>query len=81
MMLKCKPGFRREDRVATMKMAHQVAFPVSSDPIAQNQIVHPSADVDWIDLNPRQVPQRRRYVRKRLNQTGRALLEDTDSLW
>ncbi|MEJ1972301.1 MAG: hypothetical protein WDM96_07510 [Lacunisphaera sp.] len=34
-----------------MQVAHQVAFAVVADAIAQDQIMHPAADVDRVDLD------------------------------
>lgn len=34
-----------------MEVAGQIALPIALDPVAQDRIVHPSADVDRIDLD------------------------------
>src|SRR5215213_5177156 len=34
----------------TVQETHQVTFAVTGDPVAQNQVVHPAADINRIDL-------------------------------
>jgi hypothetical protein len=42
-----------------VQVAHEIAFTIPRDAIAQDQVLHASADVDRVDLDPRQVVQRR----------------------
>ena len=40
-----------------MQVAKEVIFVVTNNPVAKNQIMHPSADVDRVNLNKTKVRQ------------------------
>ena len=64
-MLEGDPLFGRKRRDSAMKVPHEIAFAIGHDAIAQNEIVHPSAYVDRIDLHITVVTQRRRDAGQR----------------
>ena len=48
-----------EPRFAAVQVPHQVSFAVAGNPVTKDQIMHPPADVDGIDLDVTKVRERR----------------------
>ena len=51
-------------RPITMQMPHEIALAVAADAMAQDVIVHATADVDGINLHKAQMIERRADIRK-----------------
>jgi hypothetical protein len=48
-----------------VQVPHQFAFAIAVDAIAEDEVVHPAADIDRVDLNVTQVSQGGRHIRRR----------------
>src|SRR5687768_15481381 len=66
MVFKTAALLRRQRVFLAMKKTHQVAFTIFRDAISQDEIVHPPANVERIDLNISVVQQRSLDVAMRL---------------
>ena len=51
MMLERRALIWRKWCVGTMEMPHQIAFAISQNAVAQDEIVHPPTNIDRVDLN------------------------------
>ena len=68
------PGGKRGRRL-TVKMAHEIAFAVSDDPVAQNKIVHAATHIDRVDLHVTEVREGGAEVGRGLGEQKRAVDE------
>ena len=57
-----------------MQVAHEVALAITGDAIAEDEIVHPATDVDWVDLNEAMVSEYSREAGRRGIEEKRAAL-------
>lgn len=61
--------------IDAMEMTHEVILPVIAHAIPKNQIMHPPAYVDRIDLNKTKMSQSRSYVGQRRIEKQRAAVK------
>lgn len=47
-----------------MNVPHQVMLSIVSHPISQDEILHPTTDIDWVDLDKPQMFKRCRDITK-----------------
>lgn len=65
----------KRGRGLTVKMAHEIAFTVGDDAVAQNKIVHATAYVDRVDLHVTKVSEGGGEVGRGLGEQKRAVDE------
>jgi len=44
-------GSRQRACGVPVQVAHEAALAISGDAVAEDEVVHPATDVDWVDLN------------------------------